>query len=292
MNEPDRAELEKAAFRRILVALDASRESVAALDLAADMARRVRAELVGMFVEDVNLLKLVQHPFAREVNLSTRSGRMLDIDTVERELKAQAAAARRALERAAAQLQVPWTFRVTRGAVEAELIAASLEVDLVAVGKAIQPLTGRARLGRTPRALYSRSSCSLLFAVPGLVPSRAVALAYDGSPVAGDALEVAARIADDDGGRLLVFLIAESGDVAAEHEAAVRRRLRGSPVTLVFRRIHGTSCAAMLPMIEAERPKLLVVGLDPQAARGEALAAVAESAGCPVLMVRARRKPG
>jgi nucleotide-binding universal stress UspA family protein len=292
MTETDPAALERAVFQRILVALDASEESVAALEVAAEMAKRVQAELFGLFVEDANLLKLVQHPFAREVDLATRSGRTLDPATVERELKAQAATARRALERAAEQLHVPWSFRVTRGAVEAELIAAAVGADLVAVGKAIRPFTARARLGRTVRALYAGCSCSLLFAVPDTGGSATVVLAYDGSPVAAKALEVASRIADNDGGRLLVFLIAESGDAVAEHEAAVRRCLRGSALSLMFRRVSGESCAAMLPAIEAERPKLFIVGADPANTRSEALAPIIESVSCPVLLVRRGKKAG
>jgi nucleotide-binding universal stress UspA family protein len=286
MAEPRQDDRERVVFRRILVALDTSRESLAALDTAAHMAKRLQAELAGLFVEDVNLFKLAQHSFVREVNLATRVGRSLDLETLERELKTQAAMARRALEQAAGQLQVPWSFRVTRGVVETELVAAALEADLIALGKAIRPLTGAARLGRAARALSLQSSRSLLFAVTGLPASEAVALAYDGSAIAGDALELAARIADNDGGRLLVFLIAGSDDVAAEHEAAVRRRLRGSRLTLAFRRVLETSCSVLLPAIEAERPRLLVVGVDPRSAAGNALAPIVECVGCPVLLVR------
>jgi nucleotide-binding universal stress UspA family protein len=286
MPEPREDDRERVVFRRILVALDTSRESLAALDTAAHMAKRLQAELTGLFVEDVNLFKLAQHSFVREVNLATRVGRSLDLETLERELKTQAAMARRALEQAARQLQIPWSFRVTRGVVETELVAAALEADLIALGKAIRPLTGAARLGRAARALSLQSSRSLLFAVTGLAASEAVALAYDGSAVAGDALEVAARIADNDGGRLLVFLIAGSNDVAAEHEAAVRRRLRGSRLALTFRRVLETSCSVLLPAIEVERPRLLVVGVDPQSAAGNALAPIVECVSCPVLLVR------
>lgn len=289
MSESDHTGLERTIFRRILVALDASQESIAALELAADVAKRVQAELVGLFVEDANLLKLVQHPFAREVNLATCSGRTLDPATVERELRTQAAAARRTLEQTAERLRVPWSFRVTRGGVETELIAAALGADLVAMGKAIRPLTSGGRLGRTARALYAQSSCSLLFAACEAGCGNAVALAYDGSPVAGDALEVATRIADSDGGRLVVFLIAQSDDIAAEHEAAVRRRLRGSPLSLAFRRISGASHAPILLPLDPERPRLYVVGIDAKSSASEAVVRAVESAGCPVLLVRRGR---
>ena len=102
MVDPHPKDPGRATFRRILVALDASQESMDALSTAAQMARRLHAELIGLFVEDENLLKLVQHPFAREVNLLTSVGRSLDTATLERDLKMQAALARRGLERVAA----------------------------------------------------------------------------------------------------------------------------------------------------------------------------------------------
>ena len=279
-------DLERVVFRRILVALDTSRESLAALEMAAQMAKRLQAQLAGLFVEDANLFKLAELPFAREVNLGTRVGRSLDAPTIERELKAQAAMARRALAEAAGRLQIPWSFRVARGTVDAELVSAALEADLIAVGRSIGPFTGRARLGWAARALSVRSSASLLFGVSGTVAGEAVALAYDGSEVAGDALAVAAGGADDDGGRLLFFVVAAAGDAAAEHEAAVRRRLRGSRLDLAFRRMRGTGCAAILPVIEAERPRLLVIGVASGGAADAALAPIVECVGCPVLLVR------
>ena len=54
-------------IRRILVALDASEASRAAIRSAVDLAARFRAELVGLFVEDVNLLRSAQLPFVRKV---------------------------------------------------------------------------------------------------------------------------------------------------------------------------------------------------------------------------------
>lgn len=286
MNRAAEVAAGRAAIRRILVALDASQESLAALTAAADMARRLHAELIGLFVEDADLFKLAEHSFVREISLVTHSGRRLELATIERELAAQAAAARRALERAAGAHRIPWSFRVARGAVAAELIAAAVEADLVALGKAIGPLSGRARLGRTVRALHAGSTCSLLFAVAEDRPGRAVALVSDGSPVSAAALDVAARIADEDGGRLLVFVIAEGAETAAAHEAEVRRRLRGARLVLEFRRVAGTGCAALRPAIDAARPKLFVVGVDPDGAVRAALEPVLEGVGCPVLLVR------
>ncbi len=49
-------------IRRILVALDASPHSQAALEAASDLADALKAELVGIFVEDVNLFERSLNP--------------------------------------------------------------------------------------------------------------------------------------------------------------------------------------------------------------------------------------
>jgi hypothetical protein len=122
-------------FRRILVTMPHG-ESQAALEAAAKLAVRLEAELIGLFVEDVDLLNLAALPLSREALMLSRSGRLLDPEQIERELKSKAAVARRALAQTAAALHLDWSFWIARGRVEAELLAAALEADLVALAGA------------------------------------------------------------------------------------------------------------------------------------------------------------
>ena len=71
------------AIRRILVALDASTHSLAALETAAGLAARLEAELVGLFVEDINLLRAAELPFARETSFYSSSLRPLERGELE-----------------------------------------------------------------------------------------------------------------------------------------------------------------------------------------------------------------
>ena len=72
----------ESSSRRILVVLDASPFGLEALEAAAGLAARLRAELQGLFVEDVDLLRLAGLPFARELAYSS-SQRRLDVATME-----------------------------------------------------------------------------------------------------------------------------------------------------------------------------------------------------------------
>lgn len=90
MSNPD-------TMRRLLVAVEASPRSRAMLEQAAALARAIEAELAGLFVEDVNLLRLCGLP-GHEIALSSGMARRLEQATMERELRAQAEELRRLLE--------------------------------------------------------------------------------------------------------------------------------------------------------------------------------------------------
>ena len=75
---------------RIVVALDASPHSLAALRAAAQLAATIQAELYGLFVEDSDLLRLCDLPFCQEIGSFSATVRRLDSRSVERTLRVRA----------------------------------------------------------------------------------------------------------------------------------------------------------------------------------------------------------
>jgi K+-sensing histidine kinase KdpD len=118
-------------IRRVIVGLDPAAQSRALLEAAVDLAGEMQAELLGLFVENQDLLHFAGLPFAREVGFESATRRTLDVESMERTLRALAKEARQALESVAGSTQVKWSFRVVRGAPAAELLAAAEESDLV-----------------------------------------------------------------------------------------------------------------------------------------------------------------
>ncbi|HSC94158.1 MAG TPA: hypothetical protein VLC73_04260 [Burkholderiales bacterium] len=118
-------------IRRVIVGLDPLQQSRALLEAAAELAGEIQAELLGLFVENQDLLHFAGLPFAREVGFESATRRTLDVGSMERTLRALAKEARQALESVAGPTQVQWSFRVVRGAPAAELLAAAEESDLV-----------------------------------------------------------------------------------------------------------------------------------------------------------------
>jgi nucleotide-binding universal stress UspA family protein len=219
-------------IRRILVALDSSRHSLAALEAAGELAAHTEAELLGLFVEDINLLRLAKLPFASQVSWTARAAESVDSARMERELRAQAEQARQALAAVAGRLRVPWSFRVVRGEVAAEVLAAAEKADLLTLGKRGLALSGQ-RLGSTAHAALTRLRRPLLLSQHGSRLRQPVLVVYDGSEGSRQALNVALGLAPATGPRLLiVFLVDEASKPPHELREEVGRviELRGCHV--------------------------------------------------------------
>jgi nucleotide-binding universal stress UspA family protein len=274
------------AIRRILVTLDASRHSLAALEATAELAARVQAELLGLFVEDVNLLQLAGLPFARVTSYASAELRPMDSRTMERALRVQAEQARRSLETTAARRQLRWSFRVVRGEVATEVLAASMEVDLISVGPVGSLLGSGAKAGAAARTVAVRAPRSVLVLRNGIRPGQPVVTVYDGSLAAVRALAVAAQVAEADGGRITVLIPADSPTPARQllEEAGGWLESRGRRAA--YRRIDRLDVGEIVRAVKAEGGGVLVLGaehLPPQEAQTQALM---DELDCPLLVVR------
>lgn len=181
-------------FNRILVALDSTRASQSALEAAALLAEAMQYELVGLFVEDSDLMTLANLPFSREVRL-TGVIQNLDPAALQKEVAAHAAAARYALRDVALRRRLRWSFRSVHGSLGAEFRTAATEVDIVCV-------SGRAggRYQRVP--MESPARVALERQAPVLVAGsladridKPIAVIVDQADGAGESIRLAGQVA-------------------------------------------------------------------------------------------------
>ncbi|MGE5240415.1 MAG: universal stress protein [Bacteroidota bacterium] len=219
------------SIRRILVALDASVSSLATLEAAVALASHLEAELIGLFVEDVNLLNLAALPFAREVGFPSARRRRLGSLEMERSLRAQASRAQAALIAAAERQSVRCSFRVVRGEVTAQVLEAATEVDLLALGM------GRPRAWRassTSRVIASSASRPVLLLTPGTPVGPPIASVYDGSAESARALLLARRLAQTESATLTVLVVARDADDAQRLRQQAAGHLAGSGLAVDY----------------------------------------------------------
>lgn len=276
----------KLAIRRILVAIDTSAHSLAALEVAARLAASVHAELVGLFVEDENLLRLAALPFANEVRWPFSSRRGLDQARMERELHLMASQARRALALAAEQAETEWTFRVVRGTVSEEVLNAALEADLLTLGRASRPLTRRVRLGSTAQAAAIRSRHLVLLARKNADPELPIVVTYDGSQVAGRVLDAAVQMAQVSDSNLVVLVMADEAEHAPQLAEEASKHLENRVAHAEYRYLPNNGEEKLSTVLQQERGGLIVLGGESERLRGQRLHELLDELDCPVLLVR------
>jgi hypothetical protein len=248
--------------RRIVVGLEAQPRSRAALRAAAEIAARTQAELIALFVEDANLLEWAGLPFAREVGFPSAVIRSLDAVAMERSLRALAREAERTLAAIAHGTSLRWSYRVARGALMTELLAAAAESDLV-VAAAVADWTPR-RLAANARAavllvqeLVAPGTPVVAACSSALPPAQAARLLQDMAGVLGHDHEVT------------LALLCETPEAAERWAREVQRRAPDIHLRVITAHdeaeLHGRLAALRRPVVVL--PEAPPGAGSPQAAR-------------------------
>jgi nucleotide-binding universal stress UspA family protein len=244
-------------LHRILVALDASPDSLAALDTAVRLAANVNAELLGLFVEDVALLRAAEIPLARELSYFSATSAPLSRESVELKLRAQSRQIQAALARAAERARVASSFRCVRGHVSIEISSAAGDVDLLVLGRTGWSVGSRARIGSTALEIASSSVPVLLLPERGISERVHLVVYFDASASAERALRVARELAEAGLGGIAV--LAPSG-LAIRASLIESFSASGTPVEIRTRSFDPSNEASLLQALKAESDGILVLG--------------------------------
>jgi len=259
-------------IRRVVVALDATTAPSAALDAAAALASGLGAELVGLFVEDQQLLRFAALPFAQELGIATASARPVRTADIERALKSQAERLRRVLAETARPLGLAWTLEVTRGEVVRAAVAYAGDEDLLVIGRAryLSISTGPPPAGLQFPTLRART----------------VAALYDGTPAAVRALVIAHTLARVARSELAVLIAAGGPEPFRALRVAAGQVLGAHGATAAaYVMVPGTDPASIERAARAQRARVLLWPGAHRERAAETVAALLADVSCPVVML-------
>lgn len=288
---------------RVWVALSRADTAGAALGLASDLAAELQAEIAGLFVEDIDLVRLAALPFAGETGLMSSTWRPFGAGELEHLLRLHAERAHRMLVEAAAQIGVACSFRVSRGVLAHEALDASGEAEAIVLGaQGVAPGWITAPVGagaRTPRARSARAPSEVAPGTTALRPAvrhaatvspprraarRAVVVVFDGSSAALRALGLAAALAS--GVALHVLAVGDGAASAAERRRSVLAWLQERGVASVVRTLPRFEPAAVLKALADQARALLLVPAPALAADPDALSRLLSGVRRPLVLVR------
>lgn len=269
--------------RRVLVGLDASRGSLDALDEAVRLASVLEAELEGLFVEDETLFRLAGLPFAGVIDLGTGERRDLSAESLCLELRVQAGEARKALELAARERSLNWTFRVARGMAEKVVLEAARGVDLVSLGFVGRRACGGAGAGSVARELFLRASGSVLLHRQRSSLGAPVVLCVDAASRSELAASLAASLASEYRVPLRVIVLAAN---SGELERIRADLLTGSGLDPESIHVEGVDRDGLARALREACGGVLVVTERTIQAGAAELADLLENCACSILLVR------
>ncbi|MCU0519170.1 MAG: universal stress protein [Anaerolineae bacterium] len=272
-------------IRRIVVAVDASPHSHAALEAAVDMASRFQAELLALFVEDANVLRAAELPFTHEVGQYSALRRAMERTRMERKLRARSRRIEESFRLLADRGTVQGTFRVARGNVGSEIHSAAQEADVLIVGRAGWSQIRRRQLGSTARAACSDSAPGVTMVLrEGERISPPIHAVYDGSVLSEHALGIAAALVERLAQPLRVLLLAHQVDQVEGMKERAAAQLHPYDVIRQYQVL--TSVPDLMRAVRTTGPGTLVLPARLLTSDGEAILTLIEETDLPVLLVR------
>lgn len=253
---------------RITVALKDSVVEADVLGSVARLAREISAELSGLFLQDIDLLRVAELPLAIEISRVTSAPRRVEVDELGRQLASQAAAAERIVARAAQEAGVTWSFSIARGALTTLLAKAAGESDYTLV-----PAVRRAPWG------YLEIS-----GMPARRRPSLVAVVVDRSAAARRALDIARRLAAAEQRPLSVILTSASERAGERLRAETEAALAPQPAR--FSLLVGVSTSRVAQVVREQGTGLLVVPARGIAVVTDPALALRGDLGCAALLVR------
>lgn len=275
--------IDGAWIRHILVGLDASQMSTAVLHTAVRLSAFLKADITGLFVEDMNLIRLAQLPFSSEVRYLTAGTRPLHQEQMQQVLHSHATWLRYEFGQTARERAVKWDFRVARGFVSQELLAAADQSDLLIVGRLSSHRGVHQRVGSTALTAVQQATSSVLVVSPEADFSRPIALLYDGSMAAAYALPVALSLAQLSK-QLVIHIRAQDDREAARIRQELDTAVNDNDLLCSYRRWLPDQNMAQL--WAEQTPGIVVLGNGREGPAASFADQLLHTAPCPVLFIR------
>lgn len=271
-------------IRKILIALDASPNSLAALRGAAELASLLDAELSAVYVEDINLVRYSSFPFAREVGYY--SARVVEHDqySMELQLRAQASRARKALLEIADRQNLRTEFRVARGLIAQEVLRAAADVDLLILGRAGWS-RGR-RLGSTARLVISQSPNHALIMPQGEKFRLPLGLVFDGTEASYRVLTFTGELLKDQQAEIGVIILAPDIHKARELQKDIEKWVEEHDQQVSYHWLIGPRMRQLGAFVRSEGYRSLILPAPVEAVAIETITAFMDEVEIPVLLIR------
>jgi nucleotide-binding universal stress UspA family protein len=270
-------------LREILVAIDTSTHSQAALEAAVTLAKTMEANLQGLFVQDEIWQKLSQLPSTSSVNTLTGNVIPLESETLEDHINLLRNRLRRKMEYLSRRNKVTYSWNSLRGKVEDKILEASKNADLITIGLKGKSAS-RKRIGSSAKKIIQQAHKPVLVLKEGLHLGRTLTVVYDASRESQKGIKLALKIAEKNNSSINVLVVDNNPEVLDQRSKELENLVEGAGVAVNVELMKNTDLGSFLNSINEQHSGLLIVPKN-QPLLEKSFETVLLHINCPLLMV-------
>lgn len=273
-------------FRRILVALDTSPHSRAALKAAAHLAKISEGELEGLFVSDATWHRIGRLSLITEVSEITGEQRQLGKKDIEKQCRLLENRIRRHLTSIARDMDIAHSMRSVKGSIAEELLKAAEDADLVTIGRTGHAHKQESELGKTARVIIQQSPKPVLMVEKGLsIGNNPIICVYDGTKQSQRGLKVALQLAERNKNQLIIIGLANQSDSVQDRNKEIEQEVQNAKVPVRLHLLKQHNIWNVTRLLNKLNGSLLIMPKDQPLIKEEWAGKIFNMAKCPLLLM-------
>lgn len=270
-------------IREILVAIDTSRHSHAALEAAASLARAMEANIQGIFVHDEIWNRVSRLPSISAINTLTGQVSPFEDDTMQERAKLLENRLRQRLQNIGRRYQITHSWHSSHGKVEEEILKAGRETDLITIG--LKGASARRKiLGSSARRVIEQTEKPILILKEGLRLGATISAVYDGSKESKKGIVMALSIAERNESTLTILFVNNDPEKRKERIKELENILRETTIFAEIELLDQPNAGQFFNSLNQQKSGLLIVPKNQPLLR-RSLQVFLNHINCPLLMM-------
>lgn len=273
------------ALHRILVAVDTSAHSRAALEAAAALAKIMEADIRGLFVQEEHWNRLSRLPTTKVINELTGKTQSLEEESLQRQINDLKIRLRKELKSISKRHEVSHSWQSKEGRVAEQILEAAQDADLITIGLRGRSLLTQKKLGSTAKTLIRRSEKPILILKKELQLGKAITAVYDASAESRKGLLLALSLAEKNNSRLSVLVLNSSQQNADNRNKKVEKMVDNTSISVGVTILKQPRIGQFIHSVNRQKSGLLVLPKHQSFLQNDSLETTLGYLNCPVLMM-------
>jgi len=276
---------ERVLLHKILVAVDTSAHSQAALEAAAALANLLEADIKGLFVRENHWTRLSGLPSLTAVHELTGEAYELPEDTLEQEIENLTRRLRRQIQRVSRQREIEHSLKTVHGKAEEEILKAARESDLITIGWRGRSYPTVKKLGSTARNIIRKANKPVFVLGKNVRLGKRISVLYNASKEAQRALKLGLVVAERSESELSVILSPEDRETDYKRSKEVEKEVDRVDVPVRITQLPRPDLYSLLYLLNRRRPGLMIMPKNHTFLQGESLDTMLARLSSPLLLM-------